>query len=113
MNYRYIPEIKGTGRRQTPEKWKTGPDPLQRDKYYGYLKHRSQARYREEDYSLTPEEWLSIWTDEAWLNRGRLSDNYCLVMKDRELGWHMDNVELRQRKTWLQESKRGVIGRGR
>lgn len=94
MKARYVPPIKGTRRRQTPEKWKTGPDPLTREKYYAYLKHRAQANYRNEDYSLSWEDWHAMWDDASFLQRGRSSHSLCIAMKDRELGWHAYNVEI-------------------
>ncbi len=86
------------GRYVNPDSWKTGPDPLTREKYYAWLKHRSQARYRNEDYSITWEEWQSLWSDDDFLKRGRSPDKLCLLKIDIEQGWHLNNVRVCLRK---------------
>lgn len=89
---------KGHGRYVDPSRWITGPDPVLRDKYYAFLKHRSQARYRNEEYSLTWAEWQNYWTDQNWNNRGKTSTNVVLGRVDWSKGWHMDNVRIMTRK---------------
>jgi hypothetical protein len=112
MEYNFKYAYKGTcgqgerGRSVDPDSWCTGPDRLTHDKYYSWLKHRSQAKYRKEDYSLTWEQWSGIWQDDLWHNRGRGIDNLCLQQIDRELGWHIDNVEVISRREHL-KSKQG------
>ena len=94
------------GRNPDPLSWQSGPDPLAHDKHYSYLKHKAQARYRGEDYSLTLEDWMTMWTDELWLERGRGSDNYCLQQQDPEFGWHHNNVEIVTRKEHFAQIKK-------
>jgi len=112
MNYklRYAPESTGgpgkRGRNPNPESWASGPCPLAHDKHYGYLKHKAQARYRGEDYSLTLEDWMTMWTDELWLQRGRTSDSYCLQQIDAEQGWSVDNVEIVPRRKHFSDIKK-------
>ena len=81
------------GRKCDPSKWMSGPDLADHDKYYGWLQHRSQAKFRKESYDLTFEQWLSIWPANTFYERGRGADSLCLVQIDRELGWNIDNVE--------------------
>ena len=96
--FRYAPESTGgpgkRGRNPNPDNWQSGPDPIAHDKHYGYLKHKAQAKYRGEDYSLTWAEWLDMWTDELWVQRGRTADSYCLQKIDVKKGWAVDNVEI-------------------
>lgn len=95
----YIQNSKKQNKRfYNPEKYVTGPDPVRRNKYYAYLKHRSQARYRGEDYSLTWEDWETIWQDDVWEKRGKRSDSLCLAQKDISEGWHLHNIEIITRK---------------
>lgn len=89
---------KGKGRKSNPSKWITGPCLLTREKYYAYLKHRAQARFRKEDYSLTWDTWQSLWTDAVWAKRGRKSDDLILGRVDWDLGWLDNNVEIMTRK---------------
>lgn len=95
LKYSYQPSkaVKGRGRRRTPERWRSGPDPYQHELYYAWHKHRSQANYRGEPYELTFEDWQVIWANpEDFLNRGRKPDNLTLTRIDPEGAWSTDNV---------------------
>lgn len=87
------------GRYVNPDHWITGPDPLTREKYYAWLKHRSQARYRKEEYSITWEEWQQLWSDEDFLKRGRSPSHLCLLKIKIEEGWHVNNVTVVARRS--------------
>lgn len=93
------------GRHVDPSCWCTGPDPVRHDKYYAYLKHRSQAKFRKEDYTLTWEEWESLWTNERWAERGRTIESLCLQQIDLGEGWHFDNVEIVTRRQHFKIAK--------
>lgn len=82
------------GRHENPDLWVTGPDPVRRDKYYAWMKHKAQAKFRQEVYLLEFEDWERCWTDEHWFNRGRHSDNVILTRKSFEEGWYPDNIEI-------------------
>lgn len=69
-------------------------EPERRNKYYAWLKHRTQARYRGEDYGLSWEDWESLWSDDLWAQRGRKSGNLCLMMHDKNEGWCLNNVSV-------------------
>lgn len=104
MKFRYAVHSNGKqkgsgtpGRNVDPDTWCTGPDPVRHDKYYAYLKHQSQANYRKEEYSLTWEDWESLWTDELWFQRGRGSDCVSICRLDYSHGWHLWNVEILSR----------------
>lgn len=85
------------GRYVNPEKRKY-PDPMVREKYYAYLKHRSQAQHRGELYEITEQQWLDLWTDELFMQRGRTIDSLCLRMIAPSLGWSIGNVEIVSRR---------------
>jgi hypothetical protein len=102
MKYKYATQGRpanspGRGRKSDPSCWITGPDPLRREQYYAFLKHRSQAQYRGEDYSLTWELWEQLWKD-RWERRGKLADNFVMGRVDWGQGWHLDNVEIMTRR---------------
>lgn len=82
----------GTGKCSDPRNWNTGPDPLRREKYYAYLKHKAQAWYRDELYLITWEEWEHMWPDDVWFKRGRKITDLCLTRLDFEGAWSTDNV---------------------
>jgi hypothetical protein len=93
------------GRHENPDLWVTGPDPIRRDKYYAWMKHKAQAKFRNETYELAFEDWERFWTDEHWFNRGRHVENVILTRKDFELGWHLDNIEIISRSEYHKRRK--------
>lgn len=110
MNYKYLPKSRRSGlhpqgRPLDPHAWITGPDPLRREKYYAYLKHRSQCKFRGESYDLEFEDWERLWSDDDFLNRGRQPDNLCLVRRDRDLPWSFENCDVITRMKFLQRSR--------
>lgn len=109
MEHKYIPKTKhkeypGYGRPRNTT-WITGDDPALRNKYYAYLKHKSQARWRGEDYSLTWDDWNSIWTDELWAQRGRSRHSMILTRCHFGTGWHRENCIIQPRYTHLGRRK--------
>lgn len=78
---------------------------IQADKRYAWMKHKAQANYRGEEYSLTIDEWMSLWTDEAFLQRGRDKDSLCLTQINIGEGWHLDNVEIVPRADYLKRAR--------
>ena len=68
MKWKYIPQPKG---KTNPNKWISGPDPIDHDKYYAWQKHRAQARFRKEEYALSWEDWQLLWREVAGQVSGR------------------------------------------
>jgi len=101
----YIAKYAHNRNEKRPERWKTGPDPVEHDKYYSFLKHRTQAVYRGESHSLTWDDWERLWPTEQWLQRGRTKHSLCLMQLDPEAGWHTYNVEVVERIVYLLRSK--------
>lgn len=60
-----------------------------------YNVHKSQARFRNEEYYITLDQYKNLWTDELWERKkvGR-EDRVCLVRKSQKLPWAIDNVEI-------------------
>jgi hypothetical protein len=106
--YKYIqkstrkPHTRGGRHPQT--EWLTGSDPVRRDKYYAWMKHRAQAKFRGEDYHLAWPEWEALWSDELWHQRGRTKDCYCLMRVDLNRPWQEDNVEVVTKSVVLKRS---------
>lgn len=101
--------VKGDGRRgfiPDPSKWLSGPDPVRHDKYYAYLKHRAQAKFRGETYNLTFDEFANVWEDELWFERGRSADSMCLSRIDFEGPWETSNIEVMSRGEHLKKKRR-------
>ena len=72
-----------------------------------FLRHRCQAKYRQEQYDLTYEDYLDVWFDSGKFTRARRNKN-CYQMKrtDPALSWHRDNVYI-TKNHWLQMLKPG------
>jgi|TARA_B110000977_G_scaffold194615_1_gene271559 hypothetical protein len=113
MNYipKYLPNIdyhnrpKGlSGIKPKFENWCSDSAIIERDTYYGFLKHRSQAKYRSEEHTLTVANWTDLWTEENWLRRGKTRHSLCLMQIDPEAGWHINNVKIVERIEYLQRA---------
>lgn len=87
----------GKGKKVNPNNW-TGEYLIKRDKYYAYLKHKAQARYRNEEYYLTWKEWETLWTPELWHKRGRKINSLCLTRPNFDGPWCVSNVEVATRR---------------
>lgn len=96
----------GPGRRVNPNDWSTGTDPVRHEKYYAYLKHRCQAKFRKEQHSLTWEQWEQLWPDHLWAQRGRSIDSLCLQQIEPGAGWHEHTVEIVTKKQHFKDIKK-------
>jgi hypothetical protein len=86
------------------ELW-TGDALILRDRDYAFLKHRAQAKFRCEDYSLTLEQWQELWPIDTWLQRGRTPDSLCIIQLEAGGGWHWDNVVIAPRIEYLRRNR--------
>jgi len=102
---KYLPANQGL-RRWDPKHVKFGNNNYQRERYYAFLKHRSQARFKGLDYTLTWEDWDQIWCKDSWANRGRAMTNYVLGRIDWAKGFHANNVRIMDRKEHFEIRKR-------
>jgi hypothetical protein len=108
MATNYLPKILSKhapnnkpGRYYNPDKHKY-KDQEQRNRYYAYMRHKAQARYRGEAYELTADDWFDLWTPELFEQRGREADKLCLARVDPEGAWSKHNCEIITRKEFLQ-----------
>jgi len=85
-------------------------DPQLHVRYNPFLKSRSQAWYRGEDWDLTFEEYCQLWTWEHWILRGRGPTDFAMVRKDVEQGWSLDNCEIVTRTEQLRRTGRNRTG---
>ena len=96
--------------RHHPDTWKSGPDYLDHQKYYAWLKHKAQAAYRGESYELDWPDWQTIWKGDLWHSRGRGNYDLALTRIDSKKPWCMKNCELVTR---LEQYRRqGIKRRG-
>jgi hypothetical protein len=69
-------------------------DPVQHDKFYAFLKHKAQARFRGELYQLTWAQWQRLWPVELWSRRGRGPQSLRLTQRNPQLGWNVKNCAI-------------------
>ena len=78
-----------------PDKWVTGPDPVEHKRYRVFIQQRNQAQWREEGWEISFEAWKQLWDESGqWENRGRARSCYCMTRLDHRLPWSIDNVEI-------------------
>ena len=73
-----------------PYRWITGPDLQTHLQYRAYVQQRNQARWREETWTLTLEQYQQLWADH-WAQRGRLSTSYMMTRINADLPWDRTN----------------------
>ena len=105
----YYPRYSRRGLR--PQLWITGPDPRRHDQYKAWLVHKAQARYRNEGYALTFEDWEHHWNqNNAWERRGRDVNDLCMVRIDSDQAWSKENVAVITRHEQLKTHNQKKIG---
>jgi hypothetical protein len=71
-----------------------------------WVRSRSQAWYRKEEWNLTFAEFCVFWdTPELWAKRGRSSDSWVLTRRDPEAAWNRTNCCLLNRRRHLQSQR--------
>lgn len=74
-------------------------------KRIAYNRMKAQAKFRQEEWELTFQDFKDIWTDEKWEQRGRSSNSLSLSRIYDEEAWHIDNVELLTRNEYIKRSR--------
>lgn len=87
-------ERSSQGRKVDRSTWKYGPDDYTHESHYAWLKHRSQARYRGEEYHLTFEQWHTLWTPDTLAQRGRNNHSLILTRLNWDEPWDIVNVHV-------------------
>lgn len=102
---------RGVLRGPEPQRWCTGPDPTRHEQYTAFLKSRAQARFREESWTLTFEEFEFLWNqDGSWFQRGRGADDLMMTRRDSSQAWSRENAYIELRRDHLKrlaERQRG------
>lgn len=80
-----------------PHRW-LHKDPDIHKKYRPFLSHKTQSEFHGQPWNLSFEQWLSLWTEENWQQRGRAGDKLCMRRIDLDLPWQLGNVELVRRR---------------
>jgi len=76
------------------------------------MRARAQAWYMQQEWTIQEDEYIALWrTNDRYKNKGRRNDQFCLVRKDYEKGWHLDNVQIVTRLEHYQICSRDKIGK--
>lgn len=70
------------------------PDPIEHEQHIAWLRAKSQAVYRLEDWELTLPEFIKIWGRKKWLKRGRGTNDLAMARLDWSKPWNKDNVKI-------------------
>jgi hypothetical protein len=72
--------------------------PLHSDQWrMKFLRHRCQAKYRNEPYELTYDDFLTVWYDSGvWQRAGVHTNSYQMKRIDAGKPWHKHNVTMVQ-----------------
>ena len=76
-----------------PHVWLVGPDPYKHSMYLPWLKSKAQAKYRDEVWELTFDDYYELWNGN-WEYRGRDGEELCMTRIDCEGDWAKNNVEI-------------------
>lgn len=88
------------------------PDQEDNKLFIDCMRARAQAWYFGQEWTITEDEYIALWRkDDRHLNKGRGNDQYCLVRKDYDEGWHLNNVEIRSRREHYEICSRQKIGK--
>jgi hypothetical protein len=65
-----------------------------------------------QEWTISEDEYIGLWRiNDRYLNKGRGNNQFCLVRRDYEKGWHLDNVEILTRLEHYQICSREKIGK--
>lgn len=63
-----------------------------------WLRHKCQAKFRNEAYELPYDSWLTVWQDSGKMDlMGRRKGAYTMVRIDPQAPWHISNVAIMTR----------------
>ena len=88
------------------------PDPVDNKLFMDCMRARAQAWYMGQEWTIQEDDYIHLWrTNNQYLNKGRGNTQFCLVRKDYEQGWHLDNVQIITRLEHYQICSREKIGK--
>lgn len=81
-------------KKQRPNAW-TFIDPVQHKLHEWSMRARAQAWYRGEEWTLTDQEYIDLWTaNDNYKLRGRSNHHLCMTRIDPDGAWSLDNVHI-------------------
>lgn len=95
-----------------PHTWKYGTDEFKHSMHQPFLQARAQAKFRNEEWNLTFDEFYDLWED-RWIHRGKNSVDYCMTRDEPTGAWEKKNVLVMTRYEQLIRSRNMQISRGK
>jgi hypothetical protein len=83
--------------KQLPERWKHGPNKDKQQVNRWYLMAKAQARFRDEPWDLTFDQYYDFWRGKIHL-RGRKETSMSLTRIDDTQGWTKHNCVMARRR---------------
>lgn len=77
------------------------PTEIEAKRHLDFHRSRCQARFRNESWEITEDEWNVIWTLDRYQRRGRGEGELCVMRLNPALPWRMDNICVISRKLQL------------
>lgn len=74
-----------------PNVWICGPDEFKHSMYMPWMRAKAQAKFRDEPWDLSFEEFYELWKDD-WHQRGRGPDDVCMTRDDIDGVWDKKNT---------------------
>lgn len=88
------------------------PDIVDNKLYVDCMRARAQAAYFKQEWTISEDDYIALWrTNDRYTNKGRGNKHYCLIRKNYDLGWHLDNVEIVTRLEHYQICSKEKIGK--
>jgi len=79
--------------------------PMLKDPWHRrYARMKAQAKFRNEEWNLTPEEYMKMWEESGVKEHcGRQAHEYCMVRKDPIEAWSTNNCIIVTRRMHLKK----------
>jgi len=88
------------------------PDDIDTKLFMDCMRARAQAAYFGQEWTIGEQEYIAMWrANDLYLHKGRHNHQYCLVRKDYEKGWTLDNVHIITRGEHYNICSREKIGK--
>jgi hypothetical protein len=78
---------------------------LDKQKRLAWARMKAQAKFRKEEWDLSWEDFIILWTDDLWEKRSKKSNGLVMMRTDIDKPWQFDNVVIIARHLQLSVTK--------
>lgn len=90
------------------------PDDDDHKLFMDCMRARAQAWYHGQEWLIAEDDYIAMWREnDRYLNKGRHNDQFCMVRRNYDLPWTLDNVQIITRLEHYQICSREKIGKFR